>query len=220
MRFNANLFLTEENEDDDDPSLDKNHRECVNMLEYLPSDVMVNILTYMGIPSRVKLAGCNKNLRKRVFEECNQAWVEILFYTKQTWADSGVNIHLTDFQLHSLLTRVNAWQVTRTLDLGGCGRITSRSLVSLTRSPVLQVIYLWKTSNEFRLLWPPLLLPTLIYARTHLQPTDTRVTRYIRRNQIRQAKRQQTPCDCCKLPVVTESRQLVPTVIGEPMLRV
>jgi len=78
MRFNDNLFLTDDG-GDDDPTLDKNHREGFNMPEYLPSDVMVNILTYMGIASRLELAGCNMNLRKCVFEECKQAWVEILF---------------------------------------------------------------------------------------------------------------------------------------------
>jgi hypothetical protein len=96
-------------------------------MDRLPADLMVHVLEFVERPERLRLSMCSTILLKLITRECTPLWVSIVFYSL-THATS-----LTDDMLAALLTRVNASNVTKYLDLDGCSEIRGVGLVAPLR---------------------------------------------------------------------------------------
>jgi len=89
----------------------------INMIDDLPAEIIVVILKYLDVASRVKFSLCNSAWYRSVFLECEHAWVDISFRHSE-------HIEcITDGDLSKLLLRVNAPAVTKSLDLRRCEKI-------------------------------------------------------------------------------------------------
>ena len=110
------------------------NEECV--LENIPVDIMVRISIFLKLSCRIRLASTSKTLQKLIFQDCVPLWREINFkdlpYPKKQ--------SLTDEMLASLLIRVNAKSVTRTINLTRCGGIQGTGLEPLRGSEVLETL--------------------------------------------------------------------------------
>ena len=105
---------------------------AISMLERLSVDLMVHILEFVELPERLRLSMCSTKLLKVITTECTPLWVDIVFYSLKHATS------LTDDMLAALLTRVNARNVTKYLDLDGCSKIDGRGLAPLRHSRVLE----------------------------------------------------------------------------------
>lgn len=117
------------------------------MLERLPTETLVNMLSFNDIPTKVKLARCNLTLQQRVYRECPQAWESVCF-CKFTFYAQDVCRRMTDLQLSILLTRVSAREVTKELDLTRCKLTRGQGLRPLQQSQVLERVDLYGTNAE------------------------------------------------------------------------
>jgi hypothetical protein len=115
----------------------------MNMLEELPIDIMVKVLDFTDLTTKVKLAGCNSTLQNRVYRECSLAWQSIRFPLSRI---------LTDENVSRLLTRVNAREVTKSLDLSFCPSIEGRGLLPLRNSRVLETVDIRGTKGPTRMI--------------------------------------------------------------------
>lgn len=104
-------------------------------MEHLPTEILVRILLFLDIPAKVKLARCNLTLQQRVYRDCSDAWTFMQFYT---YGYGGPHLHLTDLELSTLFTRINAREVVKQLDLEDCGNIRGSGLAPLRNSRVLE----------------------------------------------------------------------------------
>jgi hypothetical protein len=107
------------------------------VLVNIPADVMVRMVRisiFPKLPCRTLLASTNKPLQKLIFQYCIPLWREInvpdLPYT-------ATRI-FTDDMLSSLLIRVNAKSVTRTISVKDCKYIRGTALEPLRGSQVLE----------------------------------------------------------------------------------
>lgn len=182
-------------------------------------------MQFMDISTRVRLAACNTALQRRIFEECRQAWVKIDFVS----VAAATCQRLSDYHLSTLLTRVNARDVTEMLGLQACSEIRGLGLTPLQNSRVLKSIDLLGTGADR----DPAPFISILYTMVPYNLFDVRLRQasdrnagdhlvYFMRN-LRRAKRkqmieQETPCDCCSLPVMEQSRQMVPRGRGDPSM--
>jgi hypothetical protein len=50
------------------------------LMIHLPANIMVRVLTYLDTAERMRLAGMNRFLQRRVYEECSSVWAVIQFW--------------------------------------------------------------------------------------------------------------------------------------------
>jgi len=123
-----------------------NERNERSIMEELPTETMVHILDFADIPTRLQLARCNLSLQRRVYHECQQAWLVVDFsHIKDTSREC-----LTDEQLSRLLVRFDARNVTRKLNLESCSDIYGSGLAPLRHSRVLEQVVLRGTFAKYR----------------------------------------------------------------------
>lgn len=101
--------------------------------------VLVNVLEYLDVACRFRVAAANRRLREAVFGEAGNCegnddsvrtiWENLCF--------AGVTT-LTDEQLRTILLWVRAKDVTKQICLDGCHSLTGRSLAALKGSKVLE----------------------------------------------------------------------------------
>jgi hypothetical protein len=196
-------------------------QEQSNMLEQLLPEIMLKVLECLDIASRVKLACMNRHLRRRVYDECSQAWTKIDFSS----TDFALRGRLTDYQLSRLFIRVNAQDVTVDLGLCLCSQIRGSGLVPLRNSHVLERINLLLTpaSNDLTSCLDILrsMIPHKLYCVefSDYSVLATDFTRNLRSVKLIQAQEQGTRCACCHELVMEESRKIVPNVEGYPTFR-
>ena len=191
------------------------------MLEQLAPELMVKILLFMDVPARVQLSRSNTHLQTKVFHECPQAWQSISFrHVKAEYRD-----RLSDGDLSKLLKKVNAREVTATLDLCGCKEIRGPGLTPLRHSRILELLNLQGTmanNNLTPVLW---ILHTVIQFKfwaLHLNynlfmnPSDALKDFLWKLRQAKLEQAQETCCSCCQHLVVDMSRQVVPNIYGLP----
>lgn len=196
------------------------------MMEQLPIDLTCHILGFMDIPIRLKFAGLNNRLRRRVFQECSDAWRTIDF----SKCHFRVREKLKDFDLSRLLINVNAGQVTKKLLLTFCGAIQGPGLVPLRNSRVLESIYLAGTAADGapnQALW---ILNSCIQHKLQFVGFSQDAVRNagvifkafmrrFRKAKLDRAVVNQSRCSSCQYQIMNESRQLVASLHGVPEFR-
>jgi len=132
---------------------------------------------------------------------------------------------LTDHDLTVMLRRVNAREVAKYIDLQGCTKIQGSGLAPIRNSLVFESLNMEGTdieSNPVPVLWilrsviPHKFFVLLLSADCISYPSDALLDfmRYLRLAKLEQAQEQRIKCSCCQLPVMEESRQIVPNVVG------
>lgn len=190
----------------------------MTMFEQFPVETLTHILKFLSICSRVKLASCNHTLQQQIYRECAGAWISIEF-------DFLENVRLGDLDLSRLLTRINARQVTKVLNLQCCDNVRGSGLAPLRSSRVLETISL--PNHHFdpaTVFWT---LQTCIpYNLTHVMMNEIGeefkddVTidfmRKLGEEKSARALENGVLCsDCCE-PLVEQSMQRVPGLRGLP----
>lgn len=117
-----------------------------SMIENLPTEIMARILEHSLLHERLILARCSTQLLHLITKECTELWVRIDLMPLKEWRTQVElekrNANLTDEMLATLLTRVNAREITRFLSLQSCKRIVGPGLESLRDSRFLEHITL------------------------------------------------------------------------------
>lgn len=116
---------------------------AASKVEQLPVELLTKVLEFSELPERLRVARCNKTLLNRVTKECTELWVKIDFHRCHSYSQN-----LTDYMLSSLLTRVNALNITTCLNLTNCTKIVGSGLRPLRNSQVLESIDL-RTSFRY-----------------------------------------------------------------------
>lgn len=183
-------------------------------MEQLPADTWTHLLRCMDVVTRIKLASCNQAMQQRVYRDCPQAWTTI--------AIGVAGRNLRDLDLSRLLTRVNAKQVTVTLDLSWCQRIRGTGLAPLQNSRVLETVVLDGTHDPAPALWilrssVPFNLNEVALKWNNDQHRNVAdFMLMLRKEQFTRAQKQDARCICCQEPVAERSRQVVPKERGLP----
>lgn len=194
------------------------------MIERLPDELLIEVLDFRDVPSRIHLARGNKALQQRVYRDCSQAWETIDFSEltdKQTES-------ITDAALSILLSRVNAKDVTKHLSLESCSAIRGNGIIPLQGSRVLESVRLTGAlvdKNPAPLL--SILQMCIPYKLVFVKLTETayasdiakEFTRHLRQAKLLQAQDQGTLCARCQEPVADPSQQVVPDIQGLPLHR-
>jgi hypothetical protein len=119
--------------------------ECV--LEIIPADVMVRMVRismFLKLPCRIRLASTSKPLQKLLFQVCIPLWREI----NATDLPYTATRIVTDDMLSSLVIRVNAKSVTRTINVKDCKYIRGTALEPLRGSQVLEILDMKDSFHE------------------------------------------------------------------------
>ena len=118
-------------------------------MERLPTEILVKVLLYLDIPAKVKLARCNLTLQQRVYRDCSDAWAFMQFYYGllriRRHGNTYPHSRLTDLKLSTLLTRINAREIVKHLDLENCDNIRGSGLAPLRNLRVLERVNLEHT---------------------------------------------------------------------------
>lgn len=199
------------------------------MLASLPSDVMVRVNEFLHLHERIHFASSSKKLQKLIYQDCTPLWREIDF-SSINWEAKRL---LTDERLSSLLTRVNARTVMKSLNLDGCGKLVGSGIEPLRNSKVLEAISL-RSLPFVQNLRPDIIIPILrtmipfqlkhvcfreTYDTTLMDKGPREFTdflRDLRAARLEDARHGEIPCSACKMAVSKPSLQLVPTVCGLP----
>lgn len=200
------------------------NRATNSMLEQLPVEIMVELLHFMDLPSRLKLARCNSALSRQILRESLGAWEIIDCF--ELLGPSSRKV-MTDNDLSSLLTRVNAREVTKGLVLDGCRSILGSGLSPLRLSTVLEYVTLRDTlasENPAPFLWnlhPSLsrcleyvVLPNECMKNPSQQVLDFHQS--LRQAKMDRMKLESTRCACCNGQIIDEKMQLTPSRLGVP----
>jgi len=116
-----------------------------SMVERLPSEVMVQVLEFLELPAKVRFANLNKLLMRRVHQECCQLWAEV-----DIGGTAKMKAYLTDELLAKFLTRIDAKNVTKSLNLEACSAIHGIGLLPLRCSRKLERINLRKSCPQLQ----------------------------------------------------------------------
>lgn len=190
-------------------------------------EVMVNVLAFSDIPTKVKLARCNPTLQRRVYRECSEAWRNTFFDGAHMGEKAVCCERLTDQDLSILLTRFNAREVTEYLSLRDCENIRGTGLEPLRNSQVLEGINLRNTGadeNPTPFLWilramiPHSLFNVTFGTEILSEPRVLDFIRHLRNEKVRLAREQGIRCEGCQEPVSDRSQQIVPSFNGLPLL--
>ena len=192
-------------------------------MEQLPTETLVHILGFLDVPSRLQLARGNQALRRKIYRDCAQAWVEFKPCTHE------FDERFTDLDLSRLLTRVNAREVTKSLDLQSCNRISGSGLMPLRNSRVLERVDLRGTAAEQN----PTPFLSILNCSIPYKLVDVTLNPYsvgfknkfaidfmrqLRQVKLLQAQENMTVCSCCEQVVVQDSRNIVPNFYGVPLM--
>jgi hypothetical protein len=143
--------------------------------------------------------------------------------------EQTVHERLTDVELATLLTRVNALTMLKHLDLWGCKRILGNGLSVLEHSRVIETVGLQQTGadqdpevalrilrnsipfklQKVRLSW---------HANGIKSPVAIDFERYLQKSARVKALDERLLCEECKEPVVQESLQVISSERGPPPL--
>lgn len=193
------------------------------MLEELPVEITTNVVEFLDIASRIKLARPNVTLQRRVYRDCFQEWRRLNFRLEE----DGLCKRITDSDLSILLTRVNAKEVTKELHLTDCVQIRGNGLTPIRNSQVIEVVclqdtganqdvtpFLWNLRNSVAFK----LYEVIVKPCTEGYESDamTDFIRNLRETNIYRAQVNGTQCHKCLDPVADASRQLVPNFHGKP----
>ena len=194
-----------------------------NMMEELPVDALTHCLLFMNISTRIKLASLNKTMQRRVYEECEQAWVSIDLST------FPFNNRLSDLDLSRLLEKVNAREVTKILNFQGCVKLRGNGLMPLRKSRVLERVDLrWSTADNS----DPMPFLSVLRWSSPYHLTDVRLLvnsegfksvafteflRFLRGAQSIRTQEQGTVCASCQQHVWERAKQTIPFRHGLPM---
>lgn len=193
------------------------------MLEQLPVEIMTHVLAYMSIVDRIKLARGNSALQQRVYRECPEAW-ETIDFSSLSWR---LTRRLTDVVLSNLLTRVNAREVTKNLNLEDCYEIRGNGILPMQGSRVLESVTISNTkasANPAPFLsvlrtCDPYRLMNVSMDEASLKCDNAQEFLYhLRRVKSLQAQEQGLLCASCHEPVADPSRQVIPGTNGVPLL--
>jgi len=186
-------------------------------VERLPAEVMTDVLEYVDISVRVKLASCNTRLEQLVYRDCPSLWVDLDL--------SNRDFH--EWRLDTFLRQIKAREVTRSLCLRGCKSRTGwEQLMPLRRSQVLERIdvrgWAYPVPNPDRLL--NILRTTFPYSLTDVrfpkfqpQRQANKVDRFLKKlraKNFQSAREQGLLCHACQGAVADE--HLVATDTGYP----
>lgn len=153
MDVMLSLAATARSEADDVPEESATTRPA--MIEKLPSDVMVRVLEFVDLPDCIRLATCSKRLQNLVYQDCVLLWRDI-----DLSKVNGAPHCLTDDMLSSLLLRVNAKTVTRSMNLDWSTKITGTGLTPLSESQVLETLD-FRENFQFRHIQIDIFVPIL-----------------------------------------------------------
>jgi hypothetical protein len=184
---------------------------------------MVHTLEYVDLPTRVKFACLSRTLRHLVYgEDCSPLWENIDFSKVPYTRTSSI----TDETLSSLLTRVNAREVTKRLSLRDCHRLRGIGLESLRHSRVLESVDLrihWYWAEQINAHLVDILRTTvphkLFMVRLHKSSHNAGFTRDLRATLLQRAQQHKTKCNSCQDAIANELRQIVPNWFGVPSPR-
>ena len=112
------------------------------MLKSIPGELLKKILSFADIASLVIFASCSSQYKIYVYRESSWLWQDIDF-AKVSQAN-----RLTDSSLLTLLTNVNAVNVTTTLSLMGCTSVRGYGLGALSGSSVMEQVELRQRQEE------------------------------------------------------------------------
>lgn len=206
-----------------------------SLIESMPSDIIVKILEYAELRATVLLASRSNVMQNIVFQQCESSWVNIDFD-----GHSAISrpMRLTDTMLASLLVRVNARKITQSLTLFRTEKLRGFGLAPLILSQKLQSLRLdpREANDAFdtSIVLPILrtMIPyNLFYVRfgswkllrlLHGPPIDLNVAHFLsdlRTAKLKQARVQQTKCNCCQQAVTSEGCHLVAERTGPPSTR-
>ena len=201
-------------------------RATASSLERLPPDIMTNILGFVDLAVRVRLASCSTILRQLVFKDCPALWIKIdfsdVYYSHR--------LRFTDEMLASLLTRVDARLVTENLSLVDCVKIRGTGLAPLRYSRVLEYIDVTGCNHQneddlaatvriLRTMIPYKLFGVIFDPEEKHSKAHNRFRRDLRAAKLKQAQDQNVLCSECQYPVSDPSRQLVARETGLPSTR-
>ena len=130
-------------------------------------------------------------------------------------------------RISALLIRVNAKEVTRTINLESCGKIKGSGLLPLNGSPVLETLDLSCFSIIDMDIVVPLLRAMIPFKLKLVrlgsgflrdQPRIfTDFVRDLRNERFRQERESQLTCSACKADTLQDSRMSVPQIFGLPL---
>jgi hypothetical protein len=195
------------------------------MIEKLPVDLMVRINQFLELPDRIRLASCNKQLQTLVYQECSPLWCDIDFSRVDYYK---ARQHLTDAMLSSLLTRVNAKTVTKSLNVDLCTELIGTGLEPLKESATLEKIIMRLVRMRedvfipaLRTIMIPFKLKQVFYRPENyaaLQGTApsgfTNFLWDLRGARLQGAREAKLTCSACNMSVVNDARQVVPNGCG------
>lgn len=214
-----------------DPSVNSS----TSMVETLPVDILTRILEFSFVPDCLNLARCNTSLLKKVTKDCTSLWVDICFYYDIAQEDKRNRV-MNDEMLAALLTRVDAINVTKSLNLEVCHAIKGHGLEPLRGSRIVERVNLrtgnyeddgideavsmeiLQSSLSFNLFQVKLVELRRIIS--IVPPGHERYAireeghRMMRDQEHKLAIKQNIVCKSCPSPVRTESRQIVPNNHG------
>lgn len=183
-------------------------------IDKLPSGVMVH--DFLELPDRIRSVSSSKLLQKLIFQECSPLWRDIDFGALEYES----KVALTDDALSSLLVRVSAKTVTRSLNLNYCHSIKGTGLKPLSGSKVLEKLSAQQGHSvsldqgaviaTLRTMFPFNLFHVFLN-KTHRPPLPVFLDfiRDFRAARLQRARDQHIVCSACHEPVVNDSRQLV-----------
>lgn len=198
-----------------------NERQQSTTLEQLPTEITTKIVELLDIPSRIKLALCNTNFQRRVYQECSQSWRVMSFADLPT----ALRQSLTDNDLSTLLVRVNARENTVKLNIACCARIDGDGLEPLTGSRVLEYVSCSEKGEYYdrdELIailetMIPYKLSTVYLGYFGYGNQDVRGFMHrLRLANIKRAKEQRLLCSACGFLVMEDTRQVVLDMFNSP----
>lgn len=207
---------------------------AASIIEKLPSDVMVSIMGFVALHVRVRFASCSARLQKLLYQDCVPLWIDINFGDVR----DQMKLRLTDEMLASLLTRVNARNITQTLNLVHCQNIRGTGLEPLSDSRVLEKVYLQQEGGDGMLdesIAVRILRSMVPYKLFHVRFREellecpnvetnfhrglrivTNFLRDLRAAKLQHARDHKLTCRSCHNVVVEESKKLVTNLTGVP----
>jgi len=164
-------------------------------------------------------------IRKLVYQDCVPLWCNIDFSDVK----DGAKASLTDAMLSSLLIRVNARNVTRSLNLKQCGNLHGTGLGPLSGSQILEDLDLrqYYQGRLVESLVVPILRTMIPFKLFRVRIRDTFPLEYapspftkflydLRTARQHQVQVKKISCAACDEVLVEELRQIVANVSGVP----
>lgn len=191
-------------------------------IQQAPTGLLRNMVEFLNLGDRMRLARCSTSMLRKITKETPSLWTSISFAT----SPGMQRAKLTDDMVSSLLTRVNAHQVTKSVDLTNCARFEGTALEPLRGSRVLERISidgggvndLISTYDILRTCIPynlssvnlPEAMNSDAEAQFHrdLEAGRHSMQRYLQGKDIK--------CRECSQPVVDKHEQVIPQVFGMP----